>query len=288
MDHYDPWNPEHIRERDPEDVIREISARLIQGQARARERTYNFLRSNRGYIVSAVIFFLLSMRLVAVAHGDPVTAVGLITVAGPLQTLLPFFLEAFSTLTPATLYWVVMLTFFPNKPPWLQSRVNVVALIFAAAIPGIFLAPWWLMLIVSVLSLTHLWSIPAQAKANARTVRESIEGDPSAQNRLRSLRPQRGIAIGFLMVAALLLVPAGLSDTPWLPPQRVKTPDGVMVAYGVAIDVEGATFLRDEDRTLVILDEDELLEREFCTKRSSERSIAMLLRPGSNYPQCFD
>jgi hypothetical protein len=105
----------------------------------------------------------------------------------------------------------------------------------------------------------------------------------------KSERPQDShplISLSLLVLFGWAAVAA--SDRPWLPPEDVATASGTITGY-VLDDSSGLLLMRDSDRSVIRIPEDEVSRRTICTtdERSSRSLLSRIFwRDDFDYPDC--
>lgn len=233
---------------------------------RVRDELWSFATQHPTLIVSAVAILVLVLRLMQVSRGNPTTASALLTTAGPLEvgvgvlvTMLPLIIMI------AIAYGVVAYAeLIIRRRPLSRRHVAI-----------LWLLPWALLLLslyswLLALLLGALWAVTGYA-AHRKQKDESMLPD---------------LSILVVLVAVSLNSQGGL----WMPSEHIKLADGnAVVGYVVEMN-EWTTVLRDQDRVVLRIETDEVVERTPCVTEGSEhgRTVSSWIREGEQpvYPDC--
>lgn len=196
---------------------------------------------------------LVAARLLAISRFDVNTAAAILqvagtgtAVAGTALTLLPF------VLVGATLVSAVNLFVDPDVLGLRSGSTLTFALAFAATLS---LTAWPLSLVTAV-------AVVVLAVLGRRRTRGN-----APQPRLKELiRGSRLLSAEAIVIAVILFLLPIVLQRPWLPSQVVTVKEGRSIVGYVLGQKDGSVVvMRDEDRTVVYLDADEVTGTRICS-----------------------
>lgn len=221
---------------------------MADGRDRSGSRDSEPLKialANVALVATLFAFVTVAGRALVVARLDTTTAAALVRTSGPVNVFVGTLTDAFPNLLMMAFIMFVFLDWHLLAAGSPLPRRSVYLVAGGVGLVALFIAPWkqfvaWIP--VAVFGLHP---------AFAPHLREVL---------FPSFAKTRAIAIGAVFLLTFLL-----SDAVWLPQEKVQLRDGgIVVGYVVEEDGRWMSILKEHDRELLFVDEEEVESRGVC------------------------
>lgn len=226
-------------------------------------------------------------KMWTVAHGG-LTGIAALVSSGGLTTLLGALLAGLPAVGVACL--LAATVFVPEAIREGDELRGPIIGTVAAVIIGFVLAPvLWFVVGIGLFVVSTAASLGTVAARRSWT-RKSSRPLPFVLR--KSEYPQRVPPVATLVLIAILgWLAVATSDRPWLPSEDVTTTTSGTITGYVLEDASGILMMRDSDRTILRIPDDEVSKRAVCSVGTrSDRSLMaeIFWRDGFAYPKCSE
>lgn len=257
------------------------------------------------WLVVSVMMMLLAVKIARVTQGDFSTIREMLSSATLGDFIAPVVLGAVQSSVPLLIFLCILASGTVHKYWTLKSTRYFILVCIAALLVVLFSvafsAKWfWVAIVTAFVSLAVGWASappknPVTREVNGVTVIEVSPYSPL-------LAKKSGTWARFLQVCALFLPSVGmivsiilltlLNSTYWKNPQIIKVGDTEIVGYVIASNDITSSIMRDDDRSVMIVKNDQLTSAKICRIfDNDERSVYAFLDGAAEaktaYPWCY-
>lgn len=212
---------------------------------------WSFVREHVAIVGSVMLASLTALRLLQVAHGDPVTAVAILQHAGTANVIFGSLITVF----PVLLMGIAVIVLSSHT----DLRMALFPYLFA-----VLLMPFWFGAIVALPMLAVVGVFAAKVQRMVRSVRRMPHAPlvPNVWDAVGGpLFRRKGIK------ALVAVVPISwflsLGDTMWLPAERVEMDGTVVIGYILSAS-DGTTVILRENNREVLIERSDISDRRLC------------------------
>lgn len=216
-----------------------------RGPSRSREsEPLKTALANVALVATLFAFVTVAARALAVARLDTTTAAALVRTSGPVDVFMGTLTQVFPDLLMLAFVMFVFLDWhLAAKSPLPRRLVYGVA--WGVGLVALFIAPWKQFL---------LWICVAVPGVH-----------PASASHLRELLAPSFVKTRSIMIGGVVLLVFLLSDAVWLPQERIQLRGaGTVVGYVVEEDGRWISILKEHDRALLFVEDDDVESREVC------------------------
>lgn len=228
------------------------------------------MREHLGLFVTAVVFAMFTLRLLAVSYGSTTTALIVLQQSAPATVMAGL---ATTVGVPLALGWLVgrLIVLFEHAAgDDRDSRWVALAYLLACCLAIALIVSWFLGVLAVAYALFSSWlTRRRQPRAHSPALRSPLMYVP-------------------LLLTAVAVV---VSDRMWLAPEKVTYNSGSAdVGYMLDADEASLVVLRDKDRVVLRLPVANVATREYCTQAANSpwwlRPLYQVTRSQPRYPKC--
>jgi hypothetical protein len=248
---------------------------VATGEADGGSAGESVARAHLGLVISGALAVLVVLKVLAVSHQRPTTALAILQTAGTANvlfgTLVLFFPAVFAV--GVVVLWLVM------------RQVNAAV---RYPVVGLAVLAWLYVMLTQAPSYLVYLLLFALAVVGVGVL-ALVKIRPGVLSSWReSGKLSAAVGVGLATAISLMFVLIAVSPTPWLPAERIVLgggPGGTSpVGYVLGVDDGAIVFLHEDSRTVFRIPTSIITSRTYCVA-GSQKITRPVIEPGANYNQ---